>query len=289
MSAVSQLKQIQSKNKSNICLGLDLDPKRMPQQFAKNIRSMFDFAHQIVDATSDLVCAYKPNMAFFESLGPDGLSLLKQVVHRIPSDIPVILDGKRGDIGNTAGHYAKAMYEIYGATWVTINPYMGYDSFRPFVEYDGKGIFILCLTSNSGAKDFQMLNVDGKPLYRHVAEKVNYWDKDRSFGLVVGATQPEQLKEIRELSGDMPLLIPGVGAQGGSLELAVRYGTADFQKPAVINVSRSVLYASTGDDFAQRAREELQRLVDEVNALRPGPKGETDQPTTAADNQQKPQ
>lgn len=270
MSAVSQLKKIQSKNNSIICLGLDLDPKRMPQQYAKNIRSMFDFAHRMVDATADLVCAYKPNMAFFESLGPDGLSLLKQVVQRVPDEVPVILDGKRGDIGNTASHYAKALYEIYGATWVTINPYMGYDSFRPFVEYDEKGLFILCLTSNSGAKDFQMLDVDGKPLYRHVAERVNYWDKDRSFGLVVGATQPEQLKEIREVSGDMPLLIPGVGAQGGSLELAARYGTAEFKKPAVINVSRSVLYASNGEDFAQRAREELQKLVDQVNSFRPG-------------------
>ncbi len=287
MSAVSQLKQIQSKNQSMICLGLDLDPKRMPQAHAKNIRSMFDFAHRIVDATADLVCAYKPNMAFFESLGPEGLSLLKQIVHRIPDHIPIILDGKRGDIGNTAGHYARAMYEIYGATWVTINPYMGYDSFRPFVEYDEKGIFILCLTSNSGAKDFQMLNVDGKPLYRHVAEKVNYWDKDRSFGLVVGATQPEQLKEIREISGDMPLLIPGVGAQGGSLELAARYGTAEFQKPAVINVSRSVLYASGGDDFDSRARQELQKLVAEVNSFRPGVnKDETENQDAESKSQQ---
>lgn len=288
MSAVSQLQQIQAKNKSIICLGLDLDVKRMPQQYAKNIRSMFDFAHQMIDATADLVCAYKPNMAFFESLGPEGLSLLKQVVHRVPSDIPVILDGKRGDIGNTASHYAKALYEIYGATWVTVNPYMGYDSFRPFGEYKDKGVFILCLTSNSGSKDFQMLECEGKPLYRIVAEKVNYWDKDHSFGLVVGATQPEQLKEIRSISGDMPLLIPGVGAQGGSLELATRYGTADFHKPAVINVSRSVLYASSGDDFAQRAREELQKLVDEVNSFRPGAaaKDESGEQQVGANQQQ---
>jgi len=260
MSVVRELIKIQAKNKSMICLGLDLDPKRMPAAYTKSIKGMFDFASRIIDATSDLVCAYKPNLAFYENLGPDGISLLKQIVNRIPDGIPIILDAKRGDIGNTASHYAQALYEKIGAHWVTLNPYMGYDSLRPFLEYKDRGIFVLCLTSNTGSKDFQLLEVDGVPLYQVVAQKVAYWDKDQSCGLVVGATHPEQLTEVRRLAGDMPLLIPGVGAQGGSLEKAALDGTANFTKPAVINVSRSVLYASKDEDFATRSRAELAKL-----------------------------
>lgn len=269
MSAVKDLQKIQQTNRSILCLGLDLDPKRMPSDHSGTLKGMFDFAHRIIEATSDKVCAYKPNMAFYEHLGPDGLSLLKLVVERIPEGIPVILDGKRGDIGNTSSHYAHAMFNCYRADWVTLNPYMGYDSMRPFLERKDKGVFVLCLTSNTGSKDFQQLMVDGRPLYKLVAEKVAYWNKDNNSGLVVGATHPEQLQEIRELAGDMPLLIPGVGAQGGSLEKAALAGTADFRKPAVINVSRSVLYASNGSDFAQRARQELEKLNGIINGLRP--------------------
>lgn len=268
MNVTSDLKKIQETNKSMICLGLDLDPKRMPSDSSKSLRDMFDFAHRIIEATSDIVCAYKPNLAFFESLGTDGFSLLKLIVERVPEEIPVILDGKRGDIGSTASHYASSMYDQLGATWVTVNPYMGYDSIRPFAERKDKGVFILCLTSNSGSKDFQLLDVGGKPLYQVVAEKVAYWNKNDNCGLVVGATQPEELKTIREIAGEMPLLIPGVGAQGGSLELAARNGTAGFTKPAIINVSRSVLYASKGSDFAQRARQELEKLNAMVEASR---------------------
>ncbi|MEW5994961.1 MAG: orotidine-5'-phosphate decarboxylase, partial [Candidatus Zixiibacteriota bacterium] len=217
MSAVRKLQKIQSKNNSLICLGLDLDPKRMPTNFTKTAKGMFDFASRMIDATTDLVCAYKPNLAFYESLGSEGLSLLRQITVRIPNDMPVILDGKRGDIGNTAAHYADAMFNKLGADWVTLNPYMGYDSLRPFLEYKDKGVFVLCLTSNTGAKDFQLLTIDGKPLYQVVAEKVVYWNKDHNCGLVVGATAPDQLRELRHLVGDMPILIPGVGAQGGSL------------------------------------------------------------------------
>ncbi len=270
MSAVRELRNIQAKNESMICLGLDLDPKRMPHEYSRTTKGLFDFAHQIIDATSDLVCAYKPNLAFYESLGTDGISLLKLIVDRIPDEIPVILDAKRGDIGNTASHYATALFERWGASWVTLNPYMGYDSLRPFLEYKDKGAFILCLTSNPGSRDFQMANVDGKPLFRIVAEKVAYWNKDNNCGLVIGATQPEHLREIRSVAQDMPLLIPGVGAQGGSLETAAVSGTDNFRKMALINVSRSVLYASKGEDFAQKARAELKKLRDSVNSLKPG-------------------
>ncbi len=268
MSVLKNLQKIQQKNRSLICLGLDLDRKKMPADYAGSIKGMFDYAHRIIDATSDLVCAYKPNLAFYESLGPEGLSLLRLIRDRIPEEIPVILDGKRGDIGNTATYYAESLFGHFRADWVTLNPYMGYDSLRPFLEYKEKGVFILCLTSNTGSKDFQQLPVDGKPLYHVVAEKVLYWNKEQNCGLVVGATHPDQLKEIRAAAGDMPILIPGVGAQGGSLEEAVMYGTDHFRKPAVINVSRSVLYASIDKDFAQRARAELEKLNAGVNALR---------------------
>jgi orotidine-5'-phosphate decarboxylase len=270
MSALRDLQKMQNKNNSLICLGLDLDQRRMPADFGKTIKSMFDFACRIIDASSDLVCAYKPNLAFYESLGAEGLSLLKHIVVRIPNEIPVILDAKRGDIGHTAAHYAEALFGQFKANWVTVNPYLGYDSLRPFLEYKDRGVFVLCLTSNTGAKDFQQLMVNGKPLYQIVAEKVAYWNKDQNCGLVVGATVPDQLQEIRELAGDMPLLIPGVGAQGGSLEQAALYGTKNFQKAAVINVSRSVLYASKESDFAQRARDELTKLNTAVNNLRSG-------------------
>jgi len=268
MSALRDLQKIQAKNNSIICLGLDLDPKRMPPEFSKSTKSMFDFACRIIDTTHDLVCAYKPNVAFYESLGIEGLSLLKHIITRIPDEIPVILDAKRGDVGHTAARYAEALFGQYKADWVTLNPYMGYDSLRPFLEFKDRGVFILCLTSNTGAKDFQQLTIDGKPLYQIVVEKVSYWNKDQNCGLVVGATLPEKLQEIRELAGDMPLLIPGVGAQGGSLEKAALYGTRNFQKVAVINVCRSVLYASREADFAQRAREELKKLNGIVNSLR---------------------
>ena len=286
MNAIDKLKEMQSKNDSLICLGLDLDAKKMPAEFAGSTKKMFDFAHWIIDATADKVCAYKPNIAFYERYGGEGLSLLKQIIKRIPDEIPVILDCKRGDIGNTAAHYAAAMFEWFEADWVTLSPYMGYDSLRPFMEYKDKGVFVLCLTSNTGAKDFQHLEVEGKPLYRRVAEKVKYWDKEGKCGLVVGATHMEQLKEIREVAGEMPLLIPGVGAQGGSLEDAVKIGTANFKKTAVINVSRSVLYASNGTDYAKRAREELEKLNAQVKACRAG-ESEEDTEDTIVESENK--
>lgn len=294
--AVDKLQTIQEKNKSMICLGLDLDPKRMPADSAKSIKTMYEFAMRMVEATKDVVCAYKPNMAFYETLGHDGLSLLESICKRIPEDIPIILDGKRGDIGNTASFYAEAMFDRMNADWVTLNPYMGYDALRPFLEHKDKGIFVLCLTSNTGSKDFQLLEVDGKALYKVVAEKVDYWNKDDNCGLVVGATQPEQLKELRSITGGMPLLIPGVGAQGGSLEKAVLYGTDEFKKIAVINVSRSVLYASNGADFDEKAREELVKLNSQVEAIRKGertadevPQPETKQEPQPEQNQQSPE
>lgn len=271
MSALKKILDSAESHRSLLCVGLDLDPKRIPKSCGEGIKGMARFALQIIEATADVVAAYKPNMAFYEALGPDGLSLLKLIASRIPGETVIILDAKRGDIGNSAGFYAQACFELYRADWVTVNPYMGYDSLQPFLEYEDKGIFVLCLTSNPGAGDFQRLNVDGIPLYLHIARKVESWNKEGNCGLVVGATYPEQLVEIRQSAGEMPILIPGIGAQGGDLEQAVKNGTAVFTKPALINVSRSVLYASDSENYAQAARNEVDRLNNEINRLRSQP------------------
>ncbi|MCD6250211.1 MAG: orotidine-5'-phosphate decarboxylase [candidate division Zixibacteria bacterium] len=290
MIAVTKLQKAQQTNRSHICLGLDIDPKKMPSANSGSLKGMFDFVHEIIQATSDQVCAYKPNLAFYESHGPDGLALLQLIVERIPENIPIIIDGKRNDIGNTATQYANALFERYLADWVTINPYMGYDSVRPFLDYKDKGVFILCLTSNAGSRDFQLLEVDGKPLYKIVAERVNSWNKDNNCGLVVGATHPEQLREIRAIAGDMPILIPGVGAQGGSLEKAIDAGTDSFHKLGLVNVSRSVLYASNGTDFAEKARQEVIKLNEIVTRVRYGDdkSKEAGQPSVPQTDKQKP-
>ncbi len=260
INPTTKIKEIQEKNNSMICVGLDLDRKKMPNEFSGSIKGMYDFAMQIIDATKDVVAAYKPNLAFYEELGGEGFSLLEKIISRIPDDIVVIADAKLGDIGNTASHYASAVFDKLKADWVTLNPYMGYDSIRPFLDFQGKGAFILCLTSNTGSRDFQLMHVVGKPIYMYVAEKVAYWNKESNLGLVVGATHPEQLGDIRNAAGEMPVLIPGVGAQGGSIEKAVLEGTKNFKAPALINVGRSVLYASQGADFASAARAEVERL-----------------------------
>ena len=271
MSAVKKLIASMEKHNSLICLGLDLDPKRMPSGSGETTAGMAQFAMRIIQATADVVAAYKPNMAFFEALGPEGLSLLRLVRSRIPEDTVVIMDGKRGDIGNSSEFYAKAQFVACGADWVTVSPYMGYDSVQPFLNYEDKGAFVLCLTSNPGARDLQGMEIAGKPLYLHVAEKVNSWNKDGNCGLVVGATYPEQLIQIRQAAGEMPILIPGVGAQGGDLEAAVLGGTANFTQPAIINVSRSVLYASNGEDYDKAARAVVEKLNAEINGLRNRP------------------
>jgi len=271
MSALKKLTASVETHKSLLCVGLDLDPTRLPSGMGESTTGMAQFAIRIIAATSDIVAAYKPNLAFYEALGPDGLSLLKLICSRIPEDTLIILDGKRGDIGNSASFYAKALFELYRADWVTVSPYMGFDSLKPFLEYKDKGAFVLCLTSNPGARDFQRLEFDGKPLYDYVARKVATWNKEGNCGLVVGATYPEQLMDVRRIAEEMPILIPGVGAQGGDLEKAVRGGTADFTRPAIINVSRSVLYASDGDAFDKAARSAVEKLNSQINGLRTQP------------------
>ena len=263
MEFVSRLLNASRRNRSLLCVGLDPDPSKLP------VKDIFEFNKAIIDATADLVCCYKPNLAFYEALGIRGLQALNKTVNYIPRDIPVIGDAKRGDIGNTATAYAKALFGYYKFDAVTVNPYMGYDSVKPFLDYRDKGIFVVCRTSNSSASDFQDL-VDnfGMKFYQTVALRAGDWNKGGNVGLVVGATYPEELKEIRKLCPGMPLLIPGIGAQGGDLELSVRYGVDAAKEMAIIVAARQVLYASKGPDYAQAARKAASELRDAINRYR---------------------
>ena len=212
-------------------------------------------------------------MAFFEVLGPEGLQALQEVMHMIPAHIPIILDAKRGDIGNTARNYAATVFDVYGADAVTVNPYLGYDSVTPFLAYREKGTILLCRTSNPGARDFQDLQVqegDGqtRPLYEVVARKVQSWNSAGNCGLVVGATYPQELARLRELCPEMPILIPGVGAQGGDLEAAVNAGVDAQGELAIISVSRGILYAGDDEEYAEIAGKEARKLRDRINMIR---------------------
>ena len=263
------------KNKSLLCIGLDPDPELMPSQI-----KVFEFNKAIIEATSDLVCAYKPNIAFYEALGSDGLETLRRTIKHIPDDIPVIVDAKRGDIGNTARAYAQSLFDNLGCDAVTVNPYLGFDSVEPFIQYQDKGIFILCRTSNAGALDFQSLRCEVemlpglesersyRPLFEIVALKARHWNIHGNIGLVVGATYPEELKLIRTSHPNMPILIPGIGAQGGDLASAVRYGVNGQGEKAIINSSRQILYASRERDFAESARRVASELREQINHYR---------------------
>jgi len=268
MKFIEKLKKASQKNNSLLCIGLDTDLDKIPKLLLNEKDPIFCFNKKIIDSTSDLVCAYKPNLAFYEAYGIKGLEALKKTCEYIPKDIPVILDAKRGDIGNTSKMYARAIFDEFKSDGVTLNPYLGEDSLSPFLGYEDKCSFILCLTSNAGAKDFQLQEVGGKPLYKVVAEKVLSWNKNGNCGLVVGATYAEQLKEIREIAEDLPILIPGVGAQKGDVELTVKYGTDKNGELAIINSSRGIIYASSDKDFAQSARVEAKRLRDLFNSYR---------------------
>lgn len=260
MKFIDKLLNISRKNKSLLCIGLDPDPDLMPDV------DILAFNKAIIDSTHDLVCAYKPNLAFYEALGIKGLTILQKTIEYIPADVPVIGDAKRGDIGNTAKAYAKALFSTFGFDAATVSPYLGFDSIEPFIVYQDKGVFILCRTSNRGALDFQDLRcATGPLLYEMVAQKAKEWNVYSNIGLVVGATYPEKLKSIRSICPEMPLLIPGIGAQGGDLALAVSYGVDAQGEKAIINVSRKILYASKERDFAQTARNTAEKIRNQIN------------------------
>ncbi len=264
MNFIEKLAQAGRKNRSLLCIGLDTDPALLPEK-----TGVLEFNKAIIDATADLVCAYKPNIAFYEAMGNAGLDALKKTRDYIPQEIPVIIDAKRGDIGNTAKAYAKSLFEHFNFDAMTASPYLGFDSLEPFIQYRDRGVFILCRTSNPGAADFQslLIEVGGVPkkLFEIVAEKVSLWNIYGNLGLVVGATYPQELKIIREKYPAMPLLIPGVGAQGGELGDVARYGVDAGRERTIINSSRQILYASRGKDFAAAARKTALELRDKIN------------------------
>ena len=266
MSFTEKLAEAVNKNRSLLCIGLDPDPALMPEKLG-----IFEFNQAIINATADLVCAYKPNIAFYEAFGSSGLDDLKRTRDYIPADIPVIIDAKRGDIGNTARAYARSLFEYFNFDATTASPDLGFDSLEPFIEYSDKGIFVLCRTSNTGAVDFQSLNCEGengsKPLFEVVAAKVNQWNTRGNLGLVVGATYPEELQRIRRDYPDIPLLIPGVGAQGGGLSQVVSYGVDASKQRTIINSSRQILYASKSKDYAEAARQVAEELRDRINGF----------------------
>jgi len=252
---------------SLLCIGLDPDPSRMA------IDDVAAFNIAIIEATSDLVCAYKPNVAFYEALGPErGYAALRQTLAAIPSHVVTLADAKRGDVEHTARAYATAIYDNLGFDSATVNPYLGVDSVEPWIERPEKAAFIVCRTSNPGAPDLQDLQVqtDGgaRPLYEVVGERANSWNRNDNVGLVVGATYPGELRRLRQLCPDLPILIPGIGAQEGSLAESVRAGIDVHGRGVLISASRGVTYASRGSDFAQSARREALRLRDDINRER---------------------
>ncbi|NBW66901.1 orotidine-5'-phosphate decarboxylase [bacterium] len=241
---------------SMLCVGLDPDPVKIPAHL-QGSDAIFRFCADIADATADVACAFKPQIAYFAAVGAE--SQLERVCAHIRSahpDVPLILDAKRGDIGDTAKLYAREAFERYDADAVTVNPYLGTDSLEPFLSWSGRGAIVLCRTSNAGSGTFQSQLVDGTPLYEHVARRAaNEWAQIGEVGLVVGATYPEELARVRSLVGDIPLLVPGVGAQGGDAATVLRVGRTSNGYGLIINSSRAVLYASSGDDFAAAAAE----------------------------------
>ena len=267
---VAKLSAISEKNRSLVCVGLDPDPAKFPESVRTGADPLYSFNRAIIEQTADLVCAYKLNLAFYEVQGPRGLEAMERTIRTIPDDVVIIGDAKRGDIDNTARMYAKALFEYYRFDAATVNPYQGRDSVQPFLDYQDRGVFILCLNSNASAREFQDLNVNGHPLYMEVALAAQRWNEHGNAGLVVGATNATGLTQIRSAAPDMPMLIPGIGAQGGDLATVVRTGVNAAGSGILINASRSILYASSGADFAQASRQAAMDLKDEINRLNAG-------------------
>ncbi|MCD9124055.1 orotidine-5'-phosphate decarboxylase [Cupriavidus sp. UGS-1] len=267
-----QLTQAWRRNDSLLCVGLDPDPGKLPLSLTGAGGAIFSFCREIVDATADLVCAFKPQIAYFASQrAEDQLEQLIHYIHDAHPGIPVILDAKRGDIGSTAQHYAIEAFERYQADAVTVSPYMGFDSVEPYLAYPERGVIVLCRTSNPGGSDVQFLQVAGKPIYQLVAEQAAArWNTTGQMGLVVGATFPNEIAKVRELVGDMPLLIPGIGAQGGDIEATVKAGRSADGTGMMINSSRAILYASREKDFAAAARRAALQTRDTINRFRQG-------------------
>jgi orotidine-5'-phosphate decarboxylase len=273
MTFLEMLRDAEQRNASMLCVGLDPEPKRFPAGMTGDSARIFEFCARIVDATADLVIAFKPQIAYFAAHRAENqLEQLVAHIRKAAPHVPVILDAKRGDIGSTAEQYAIEAFERYGADAVTLSPFMGFDSVQPYLKHQGKGAFLLCRTSNPGGDDLQnqrLGSVDGTPLlYEHVARLAQGpWNLNGQLGLVVGATYPREIQRVRELAPTLPLLIPGVGAQGGDAVATVRAGWRP-DAPIVVNSGRAILYASGGGDFADAARAAAMRTRAELDAAR---------------------
>ena len=264
MSFRTKLDAAVRRNDSLLCIGLDPQPERLP------IDDVLAFNRAIIEATADLVCAFKPQSAFYEAIGTTGWQVLRETIAAVPNDVPVILDGKRGDVAHTAEAYAVAAFDALGADAATVNPYLGADAVAPFLSRPDRAAFVICRTSNPGAPEIQDQQVNGAPLYLHVADRVRAWGEAHhdNAGLVVGATYPGELAAVRRRCPDLPILLPGIGAQGGDLEASVSAGLDSAGLGLLVSASRSVLYASAAEDFAQAARAEAARLRDAINVVR---------------------
>ena len=278
MTFLDMLRDAATQNNSMLCVGLDPEPSRFPHHWRNDPARIYDFCAAIVDATADLAMAFKPQIAYFAAhRAEDQLEQLMAHMRVRAPQVPIILDAKRGDIGSTAEQYAKEAFERYGADAVTLSPFMGFDSVQPYLQYPGKGAFLLCRTSNPGGDDFQsqrLASVEGQPLlYEHIARLAQGpWNLNGQLGLVVGATYPAEIARVRELAPTLPLLIPGVGAQGGDAQATVQAGwrgQGDATTGAIaVNSSRAILYASAGEDFAEAARREALRTRDALHTAR---------------------
>lgn len=270
MNFLDKLKAITARNNSLLCVGLDPDLSKMPEHLQAQEDKVLAFNREIIDATHDLVCGYKIQIAFYSAFAKEHelAATINYIREHYPA-VQIILDAKRNDIGNTATFYAKEAFERYKVDAVTVNPYMGFDSLQPFLEYKDKGVMVLCRTSNPGARDLQDLKVNGKPLYLYVAEKVvGDWNANRNALPIVGATYPKEIAEIRAIAGDIPFLVPGIGAQGGDIEATVRSGINSQGTGLLINSSRAILYAGKGKDYAQAARKAAEQTRNQINQFR---------------------
>jgi orotidine-5'-phosphate decarboxylase len=265
-----KLATITFQNNSLLCVGLDTDIGKIPKFLLETSKNpLFDFNREIIDATKDLVCAYKLNLAFYEVAGKNGFEALEKTVQYIPHKIFVILDGKRNDIGNTAQKYAQSLFDTLKADAVTINPYLGRDGISPFLDYKDRCSFILCRTSNASAGDFQDLMVSSTPVYQIIAQKIREWNTNKNCGAVVGATYPDELKTVRLILGeDIPILIPGIGKQGGDIEKTVRNGTNAKGEMALINSSREIIFAGEQENFSEQSRKKAELVRDDINKYR---------------------
>ena len=269
-SFIDRLRDRWEQADSLVCVGLDPEPAKFPAKFAHDPDAIFNFCRDIVDATAPYVCAFKPQIAHFAAAHAEEAlrMLIMHLRFRYPR-IPVILDSKRGDIGSTAQHYASEAFDRYCADAVTVNPYLGRDSVQPFLDRAEKGVVILCRTSNPGAGDLQDMVIGGRPLYQHVAEKIaREWNQRGNCALVVGATWPQELREVRAIVGDVPFLVPGIGAQGGDVEAVVSNAKTADGTGLIVSASRAILYASQGNDYADAAADAARALRDDINRFR---------------------